>query len=453
MDQNELVACIAPRPCLISSALNDAVESMWAVEQTVYSARHAYELHERPGDLCLRYRPGGHETRAEDIEAYLDWLDAMFKRAPFPVSDITTFPTYKTWLDVGKEKIDPAEFESAGITNLLLSPDGIAIATGEDWRKKLPAMRERVLWGLGHAPPFAPSEPAAYGAEAASVATQLGRATVPNGIAKRSLNFGNYIAGDLYFPTNADRTGAPAAAKLPVVIWLHPISVPSGYGAGYRRGENPHLALARLGCAVFAFDQIGNGSRVQEVRNFYLRYPHWSLLGKQVEDTLAAVEAVGKVDFIDPKRIWLLGYATGGMTALHAAALDDRVAGVVSVAGFTPMRRDAASRGTGGIARWSTWMPLQPRLGAFIGSEHRIPYDYHELLGMIAPRPALLFAPKLDYQATLADVRDCVQEAGKVYALLNGREALELHELDDYNHFSPETQKVVFERLKRAMGL
>ena len=69
VDQPELIACIAPRPCLISTALNDSVESAWAVEQTVYSARRAYEIHERPGDLNLRYRPGGHETRAEDIES------------------------------------------------------------------------------------------------------------------------------------------------------------------------------------------------------------------------------------------------------------------------------------------------------------------------------------------------------------------------------------------------
>jgi len=89
----------------------------------------------------------------------------------------------------------------------------------------------------------------------------LGRATVPEGLVRRTLNFGNYVAGDLYFPTNADKTGR----KLPVVLWLHPMSTSHGYGAGYKRGENPHLALARTGCAVFAFDQIGHGTRLSEV--------------------------------------------------------------------------------------------------------------------------------------------------------------------------------------------
>ena len=75
------------------------------------------------------------------------------------------------------------------------------------------------------------------------------------------------------------------------------------------------------------------------------------------------------------------------------------------------------------------------------------------MLALIAPRPALVFAPKLDYQATLADVKSCVAEANKVYRLLDANGNLQFHELDDYNRFSPETQKVVYERLKGLAGL
>jgi cephalosporin-C deacetylase-like acetyl esterase len=447
VDQPQLLACIAPRPCLISSALNDGVESIWAIEHTYRSAWRAYDLLGRGNDLNLRYRPGGHETRVEDIEAYLDWLDSVFGRKQFALPDCVIYPTYADWLRWSEAKIDPTSFTTNGLGNLLADAEGKEIKTADAWLRKRDAIRERVLWALGEAPPFAESEPGSYGAEANHLATMLGRATLPAGIAKRSLNFGNYATGDLYFPTNADRGG-----RLPVVIWLHPVSVSHGYCAAYKRGENPHLALARLGCAVFAFDQIGNGTRLEEVRNFYGRYPQWSLLGKHVEDTLAAVEALNKVEFIDPKRVWLLGYSTGGMAALHAAALDERISGVVSVAGFTPMRTDTLEKGTGGLARWSVWMPLLPKLGGFIGHENRVPYDYPEVLGMIAPRPALIFAPRIDHQATLDDVKNCVAEAGGVYELLVAKDALKFEELDDYNHFSPETQKVVFERLKLAAG-
>src|SRR4030095_14080202 len=146
----------------------------------------------------------------------------------------------------------------------------------EDWQKKRHEVRARILWGLGEAPPFAESQPGSYGAEPRPTAMLLGRAGVPEGITKHSLSFGNYVASDLYFPTNADKLGK----KLPVVIWLHPISTPSGYIPGYKRGENPHLGLVKHGVAVLAFDQLGNGSRLEEIRDFYARYPRWSVFGK-----------------------------------------------------------------------------------------------------------------------------------------------------------------------------
>lgn len=449
VDQPELIACIAPRPCLISSALNDTVESIWAIEQTYYSALRVYDLLGRPLDLNLRYRAGGHETRAEDIEAYLDWLDSVFGRSAFALPDCVIFPTYAAWQKISGESIDPLNFATNDLADLLNGPNGAQIKSADGWQKKRPEVRDRVLWGLGEAPDYAEGTPGAYGAEPRSLAALLGRANLPAGVAKRGLNFGNYIAGDLYFPTNADQ----GKARVPAVVWLHPLSVASGYVPGYKRGENPHLALAKLGFAVLAYDQLGHGSRIEEVRNFYLRYPRWSVLGKHVEDALAAVEALHKIEFIDPKRIYLLGYATGAMTALHAAALDENIAGVVSVAGFTPMRLDTVDKGTGGVARWSVWQPLQPKLGAFVGRETRIPYDYHEVLALIAPRTAVIFSPRLDYHATTADVQRCVEETRKVYELLEAKDKLQFHELNDYNHFSPETQHVVFEQLKQVAGL
>ena len=217
----------------------------------------------------------------------------------------------------------------------------------------------------------------------------LRRATNVAGLGRQSVNFGNYINGDLHFPEGATN----AAKKLPAIIWLHPMNPANGYVPSYRRGDAPHVTLARAGFAVLAFDQIGNGYRVPEITSFYQRYPEWSLLGKNLQDISSAVDALEKIPFIDAKKIFLVVYGTGGMTAIHAAAMDERIAGVVSVAGFTPMRLDNNEKGTGGVARWAQWTMLLPRLGQFIGNETRVPYDYQELLALIAPRPALVVAP------------------------------------------------------------
>jgi pimeloyl-ACP methyl ester carboxylesterase len=214
-----------------------------------------------------------------------------------------------------------------------------------------------------------------------------------------------------------------------------------------------HLALAKAGFAVFAFDQIGHGYRIEEAQRFYQRYPRWSLLGKTVQDTRAAVDALAQIEQVDPRRIYVLGYATGAMAGLQAAALDERIAGVVSIAGFTPMRLDTAAKGTGGLARWAQWLPLQPRLGAFVGHENRVPYDYHEVLGAIAPRPVLVVIPQLDYQNTRDDVVLCLHEAGKVYELFNSKQNLAYVEVDDYNHLTPGLQQLIGDQLKRMLAL
>ena len=97
-------------------------------------------------------------------------------------------------------------------------------------------------------------------------------------------------------------------------------------------------------------------------------------------------------------------------------------------------------------------MTALEKLGAFVAREKQIPYDYHEVLAMIAPRPVLVFAPKVDYQAVLQDVKACVEDARRVYDLFAAKDRLRFEELDDYNHFSPETQKVVFEAFRAAAG-
>ena len=114
---------------------------------------------------------------------------------------------------------------------------------------------------------------------------------------------------------------------------------------------------------------------------------------------------------MDRERVFLLGYSLGGMVALYAAALDERVRGVASFSGFTPMRDDSDSKHTGGIRRLWDWHGLVPRLGLFHGRESTIPYDYEDVLKLIAPRPCLLVAPQRDRNADLENVIRSVESA------------------------------------------
>ena len=55
---------------------------------------------------------------------------------------------------------------------------------------------------------------------------------------------------------------------------------------------------------------------MSEAGPFYDRYPHWSQMGRMVEDTRAAIDALEKDSQVDPQRIYLFGYSMGGTVGL-----------------------------------------------------------------------------------------------------------------------------------------
>ncbi|MGQ9696588.1 MAG: glucuronyl esterase domain-containing protein [Armatimonadota bacterium] len=438
-DNNELIAVIAPRACLLSTALNDPVESTWATQMVYLSALRAYEFLGHPERLAIRWRPGSHETNAEDIEAYLDWCDAVFGRSKLRSSTRLLHPTsFSAWRRLSRERVRPTSFPAAGIQS-------VGFTTAAQWPETRRNLAERLRWLFGDEPPEAPAQPDSYGAEPAHVSAVLGRGGTPSDIDRVGLSFGEYVSGHVYLPKGTASSGK----KICAVLWLHPYSFSNGYTAGYRRGEQPYITIARHGFAVFCFDMIGFGTRIEEGERFYSRTPRWSLMGRMVRDARAAVSALRDLPFIDPDRVFCVGYGLGGMVALFASALDDRIAGAVSVCGFTPLRTDVA-KGTGGLARYSDWLVLMPRLGFFIGHEDHVPVDFHEVLALIAPRRVLVVAPTLDREARLDDVRTSVRAAAQVYAALNAREAIELVSPYEYNRFGPESQAVVAAWLKRV---
>ena len=185
------------------------------------------------------------------------------------------------------------------------------------------------------------------------------------------VSFGENIHGDVYY--NPDlKTPAPA------VIWLHPYSYPTGYKEAYGVDGVPvYQRLAAEGFVVLAYDQCGFGQRLMEGRDFYAKYPKWSRLGRMVYDARRAVDflvdgkgqAKGPLPPIKKHSICVLGYSLGGMVALYATALDQRIDAVASFSGFTPLRTDNDSKSTGGNRRLWEWHALQPRLGFFQGRE------------------------------------------------------------------------------------
>lgn len=410
VDQNSLMALVAPRGLMLASSFSESQGNAFGFEQAYRASQKVYQFLGKAGNLGLYLRAGDHPTTAEDIERYVDFFDSVFGRRQFP--------PFENWLHGytfdGWRKLSG---ESA--------PDTAAL------RRK--SFHDRMQWVLGDEPGGV-TFPARHEARGRVMTTEgwLGgfyrRPLQDASLEAVPLAFGDDLKADLYLPKNAP-------GKLPVVIWLHEYS----YSTGYSRYRKPFIiALAQRGYAVLAFDQIGFGSRAEQAARFYARYPHWSLLGKMVTDTRAAVDAVSALENIDATRVYLVGYALGGKVGLFTAALEPRVRGVAAVAAFTPLRSSAGS-GTEGIRHYSHLHGLLPRLGFYLDKETELPFDYDELLTSYGGRPILLIAPQLDRYAVPADVQ----------RVTNGKAAVSMMTPREFNSFSRADQESVISWIEK----
>ncbi|MFL5878444.1 MAG: serine aminopeptidase domain-containing protein, partial [Solirubrobacteraceae bacterium] len=376
-DAHELLAVIAPRPVLLSVAVNDQVESTWAVEETRDALDGVRALVGGRWPTLL-WRPGGHELSLEAVERCLDWAEqAMAGRPLRPPSLLAVPPRLhpRRWVAFGRpgdaEAPDAAAPPAAVAPGAALPPPGAPLAG--------PALRAAIGEALGAAPPEVTAVAARYGTERAHVAAMLGRDVPRAGVRKLQAVTREGVAVDVHLPDRRRERPAPLA------LWLGPLCRATGYAAGYEQATPVYELLPRDGWAVACFDAIGTGARVLEEAELGRRHPGWSPLGRWVRDAVAAIDAAAALPEVADGPAWLVGYAAGALAALHVAALHpDRVAGADIVA---------------------------PHDGVPVLAQPAR-YGVEDLLRAAGGRPVLLLTPARDPEADPAAVAAAARAAG-----------------------------------------
>jgi len=447
VDNNLFMALIAPRGLMLSSAINEGAGNPWGSEQAYYSALKVYKFLGAEKNLAIRLRQGLHSISARDMEDYIDFFDYVFKRSSYrPEDKFVCNYSFDKWKEQSGEKINPEKYGKKGLDDLLTDDKGQAISTFSEWKRKNEEIKKRINLILGDEPPGVynpgPGRFVRGGGDENNFGTHLIRPQANEKMGRMPVSpyngFGDQLFGYLYYPAGED--GGLSRDSLPVIIYLHEYDYSKGFNS-YHQIESFLQSVTQTGYGVFIFDMIGFGNRIEEGTRFYDRYPHWSKMGKMITDVRGAVDALSNFKFVDKSKIFAGGYALGATVGLYAAALDERIAGVVSVAGFTPMRLSTPEKGIEGVKAYSHLHGLLPRLGFFVNNEARIPYDFHEILACIAPRPLLVIAPQMDKDAVYADVSKCFEQAAGIYGLYEKRDQIELFAPDDYNRFSPEMRE------------
>jgi dienelactone hydrolase len=467
VDQHTLLSLVAPRGLMLYTAFSESASNPFGFEQAYIAAKRVYQFLGSEDKIWLHLRAGEHPTTAGDIENFIDFFDSVFGRKAYPKWETWTHGyTFEGWRKTSGENIDPLSHPIRAVGDFLKSVDSAAA-----WKAKRNAVQKDILWALGQEPAGIqfPARRTLTGSgmvssgwlaglfnrPTATAAGQSRRTNESMGVAL--LPYGDDLEATLFYPLDPD--GQPKAGKWPVVVWLHPYTYQNGWSAGrpwsptgadYVLDHRPSFpALIKRGFAVLAFDQIGFGTRVLDSQQFYQRYPKWSLMGKMLADTRAAIDAVTALDAVDAEKIYLLGFALGAKVGLLTAASDDRIRGLAAVCGVDPLRLDTPDKGVEGIRHYSHLHGLLPRLGFFAGHADRIPFDYDQVLALVAPKPTLVVAPTLDRYSRIADVRREIDAARQVYRLLGRESSLELETPEDFNRFPKRLQESVFDWLAK----
>jgi hypothetical protein len=227
-DAHELLALAAPRPVLVSVAVEDPVERVPAARASVDAAREAYALLGRPDALELALRPGGHRADDTAVAAQLDWAQSVLGGPPRRPGRAAPAPSPVPW----------------------------------------PADRVR------------PGPRPVVGAElCAAVRAALGPVVRPPVAGEAGLRTADGVDVTLLRP-------ADGGSGRGLVLWLGPPCAATGWRAGYEQAEPLPAQLAAAGWAVACHDPVGSGARHGEHPG-----PGSSPLGRMTADA-AAVAAV-----------------------------------------------------------------------------------------------------------------------------------------------------------------
>jgi len=171
---------------------------------------------------------------------------------------------------------------------------------------------------------------------------------------------------------------------------------------------------------------------------------------KAIWDNMRALDLLEALPHVRKGGFGAIGHSLGGHNSIYTAVLDERIRVVISSCGFDSF----LDYYDGNDAVWQTgkgWTQTRymPRLAAYPRKD--IPFDFHELLGALAPRPVYVNAPVNDGNFRWQSVDRIAAAAGQIYQLYDVPALLRVDHPDCEHDFPDEQREIAYRWLDRTL--
>jgi hypothetical protein len=166
---------------------------------------------------------------------------------------------------------------------------------------------------------------------------------------------------------------------------------------------------------------------------------------KAIWDNLRGLDLLESLPFVHRGAFGAIGHSLGGHYGVFTAAFDDRIKFVASSCGLDSF----VDYMDGNIKGWTSERYM-PRLLDYPLS--RLPFDFHEVIGAIAPRHVLISAPLGDTNFKWRSVDGIAASARAVYDLLGAPGRFQVEHPDCGHLFPPEMRRRAYAILDEALA-
>lgn len=268
----------------------------------------------------------------------------------------------------------------------------------------------------------------------------------------------NYLRRKILFTAEAgDRVPAwlliphqrPAQGQAPAMLCLHQTSrlgknEPAGLG-GLPALHYAH-ELAERGYVCIVPDYPSFGEYRYDFKKDGAHYASGSM--KAIWNNLRAIDVLETLPEVNKERIGVIGHSLGGHNALFTAVFDERLKAVVSSCGFTPFHH---YNGGTGLAGWASDRYMPRIRDVYENNPDKVPFDFHEILGALAPRGCFSNSPEHDSNFELKGVRQAFARAAEVYTLFNASDHLRLVTPDAGHDFPAAERQAAYQWLDQLL--